>query len=641
MNIILFGHLHIHDVNVGLAHPRDVDRWSRRLYPYLLMALVLGVVSGLLGCSDELTSSDDTLGDTADRVEQNLLPPILDESGEVLRNLLNMFPLLTEICATSLGQLGDFESDLPELRRAQQQVGDRFRIDEANGFWRASWRDVVFGNADGQAAVPAVDLTLTVRFRSPELSILRAVPFALAPQRASLLTERKPPAPPACTRESREGFLLFQDATSGVWTLSWCAPMTATTFAGSISAQAITRVLRQLSDDASNEVSSLVVSEATTEVSFQEPAEPGELNGFRFFVRPGELLRLELSLGPQGGEIQGITRSQILLGNDQPLPANLPPADFRLATSWPIDPTGAPVFTSGAALGVFIWQDTANNQCPSAEEDQWRIRFSTPGATLFEGFARTTNADDDVETRLSATAVGECPAPSIEDETTVASYECRIQSATPSGYDICAVNSQRMTFSPEVDEVADPSLVWIGRDPMSNRSFRPPAQDPFTILFELEIEEQQSRRELELTDGVILLHGDFDDDDVVDTPLRTDQASLDPLCREPVTPGDIRVRLEGRGEYATERFEGSIYELDNVEFTDALVTPMVGLERLPDLGRMILRTRQDDDPVEITVPMEDIRETQDGQVVTLIDVDLRVDTIQFLFDDRAVNLTVE
>jgi hypothetical protein len=318
------------------------------------------------------------------------------------------------------------------------------------------------------------------------------------------------------------------------------------------------------------------------------------------------------------------------------LPANLAPGDFRLATSLPIVPTGAPVFTSGETLGVFIWQDTATNQCPLAGEDQWRLRFSTPGSTLFEGFARTMNENDGEETRLSATAVGVCPAPSIEDDNTLVSYTCTVQDATPSGYDFCVTNSQHMTFSPEVGEVRDPSLISIG-----SLSSRPPAQDPFTIRFELAIEEQQSLRELELTDGVVMLHGDFDDDDISDTALRPDQVSLDPLCREPVNPAEIRLRLQGQGEYATERFEGSVYEVDNVEFTDAGMTSVVGLQRFPDLGRIILRTRQDDESVEVTVPMEDIREPQEGPVVALIDVDLRVDTVQFLFLDRAVNLTVE
>jgi hypothetical protein len=600
-----------------------------------LIALLLGAVSGLLGCSDELTSGDDTFGNTADRIEQNLLPPLLDESGDVLRNLLNMFPLLIEICATPLGELGDFTSALPELQRAQQQVGDQFRIDESNGSWRAFWRDVVFGSADGQTAVPAVDLTIALRFRSPNLVTLLAVPFALAPQRASL-TAREPPEAPACTPERPEGFLLFQDAASGVWTLSWCAQGTVKTFTGTISAQAITRVLRRLSDDAPNAVSSLFVNEETTEVTFREATEPGAPNGFRFFVRPGELVRLELGLGPQDDDTQAIDRSQILLGNDQPLPANLDPTDFLLATSWPIVPTGAPVFTSGESFGVFIWQDTDNNQCPSAGDDQWRIRLSTPGSTLFEGFARTTNENDGEETRLSATAVGGCPAPNIEDDNTLASYTCTVQDATPSGYDICATNSQSMGFSSEVGEVLDPSVVSIGR-----LSARPPAQDPFMILFEVEIREKQSIQELELTDGVIFLHGDgdSDDDDVADTPLRPGQVSLDPLCREPVNPAEIRVRLEGQGEYGTERFEGSVYDVDDIEFTDT--GTMVGLQRLPDLGRMILRTRQDQDIVEITAPMEDVREQQNGQVEALIDVDLRVDTIQFLFLDRAVNLTLE
>ena len=427
--------------------------------------------------------------------------------------------------------------------------------------------------------------------------------------------------------------MLFQDAASGVWTLSWCAQGTAKTFTGTISAQAITRVLRRLSDDAPNEVSSLGMTEETTQVMFREAAEPGELNGFRFFVRPGELVRLELGLGPQADDTQAINRSQILLGNDQPLPANLDPTDFRLATSWPIVPTGAPVFTAGESFGVFIWQDTDTNQCPSAGEDQWRIRLSTPGSTLFEGFARTTNENEGEETRLSATAVGGCPVPNIEDDNTLVSYTCTVQEATPSGYDICATNSQSMEFSSEVDQVLDPSVVSIG-----SLSARPPAQDPFRILFEVKIAEQQSIQELELTEGVILLQGEGDTD-VADTPLRPDQVSLDPLCRAPVDPAEIRVRLEGRGEYGTERFDGSVYDVDDIEFTTT--GTRVGLQRLPDLGRLILRTRQDEDNIEITAPMEDIREQPDGRVEALIDVDLRVDTIQFLFSDRAVDLTLE
>jgi hypothetical protein len=79
--------------------------------------------------------------------------------------------------------------------------------------------------------------------------------------------------------------------------------------------------------------------------------------------------------------------------------------------------------------------------------------------------------------------------------------------------------------------------------------------------------------------------------------------------------------------------------VDNIEFTDTAA--MVGLQRLPDLGRMILKTRQDIDIVEIISPIADVREEPDGQVVALIDVDLRVDTVQFLFLDRSVNLTVE
>ncbi len=610
-------------------------RRARGVYPYVLIGVLFGMLSGWIGCSDGLVDESRTLGDTRERVEANLLPPLLAESSEVLRNILNLMPLFTEICATPVGELGDFVSTMPELQRAQQLVGDRFQIDDLDGSWRASWRDVVLGDADGQVppgvVASPIDITLTIRARTEEFRTVQALPFFVAGQDAVDLS-REPAIAPACGAETSEGFYLFQDAASGVWTLSWCTEGEAKTVAGEISAPTLSRVVRRLADDAPHEVSSLDINSVGTQVTFRETAVPGETNGFRFFVRPGEAVRFELSLGAAGADTISITPDQIVLGSGLTLPGNLEAGNFRLFSSLPIVPIGAPAFTPGADLGVFIWRDDANNQCLEAGAEQWRLRLSTPGSTLFSASVRTQN--ENVDSRIGATAVGVCPAPSIEDNTTRVRFECQVMDATPSGYDICVTNSERIVFAPEVEDVLDPSLVRIG-----SMGQRPSAEDAFTILFELEGEEQTSAQNLRFEQSQLVLHGSVNEDVRLDTALRADQVSRDPLCQAPVALTDIQFRLTGQGEYLTERFEGSLYEMDDVEYTNGGVTT-VERARFPDAGRVILGTREEQEPVEIIVPMADVRAESTG-TVGLIDVDLQIDTIQFFFLDRPVNLTFE
>lgn len=124
-----------------------------------------------------------------------------------------------------------------------------------------------------------------------------------------------------------------------------------------------------------------------------------------------------------------------------------------------------------------------------------------------------------------------------------------------------------------------------------------------------------------------------------DDPLQSEQISLEALCR-PSGELPVNVRLIGRGEYATERFEGSRFEFEDIEFTDAQPTVNVSSERLPNLGEMELRTRDEDDTIEITVPTAEIADTN-GRVTARIDLKLILDTLELEFLDQAVNLSLE
>ena len=202
--------------------------------------LILGLM-GLSGCTEKETDANDIFEPTSKRVEQNLLPVVLGESQTVLRNLLNLIPVMAEICATPLAEMNAFVSALPELQDAQQQIGDRFTY-QNDGTWRATWRDVVFGDIQGQQTGPSgassSDITLKMSFRSQGQTLLQVMPFALTP--ASSLTIRNPATPPPCTAATPEGYFLFQDANTGVWTLGWCAQNTSKHFSGSVSASAVT-----------------------------------------------------------------------------------------------------------------------------------------------------------------------------------------------------------------------------------------------------------------------------------------------------------------------------------------------------------------------------------------------------------------
>jgi hypothetical protein len=610
---------------------------------------VLLLVSGLSACNDDVTDPDNVFNDAQQRVEETLLPELTDESEVVLRYLLNILAALPEICATPLAELGSFTSSLPALQNAQQQVGDTPTLDEDDGSWEVTWRDVVLGDDAAPLTVdtgtPSVNLTLTMRFRARNLVTLRAVPFTLAPPSAVQTVAD----PPACATATNEGFFLVQDAVTGEWILSWCALGETRVFEGQITAhgQPISRLIRRRSADAQSVVTSLTINDATTSVRFSESTSPLDDKGIRFFVRPGERVRFRLRMGATASSLEEITSEQIRLGPLQPLPADLDPDDFSLVSNVPIDPRGDPLVTPGTDLGTFIWQDVENNQCTPGQEDQWRLRFSTrANATVFSG---TVNAldDDNNDARLRATRVGACPAEAVQGAGEF-DYTCTVQDDTPSGYDICVTTGRRVGFNPQVDDVRDPGRVFLGAQRVA-----PPSPDPFTILFNIELEERQSSRDVrfgedtdeDTDEGEVVLRGNKDEDEVEDAiPLNPDQISLDPLCR--LANGTVQplVRFTGRGEYSTDRFEGSRYVLDDddddVEFTTANVDSLADSRRFPDRGKILLRTRLDNEDAEITVQMTDIRDSG-GRVIVPIDVELSVDDVMFRFPDQEVDLTVE
>jgi hypothetical protein len=284
-----------------------------------------------------------------------------------------------------------------------------------------------------------------------------------------------------------------------------------------------------------------------------------------------------------------------------------------------------------------MWQDVVTNEC-NAGEDQWRIRFSRQvGATHFTG--TLTSIDDDVDTLIQrAQTVGNCPAGDLSNQRDF-SYDCSLSNNTPSGYDLCVTAGGRLNVTSRVDDVLDPRRVFIGGEAVP-----PPSPFPFSILFDIEISERQSARDLRFSEAIVTLQGNTDEDENLEelVILNASQVSFDPLCRMPVGNVQPRVRFNGEGEYATERFEGSAYELDQVHFTDANMDSLADSRRFPDGGevRLITRVSEEIENSLITTFPRNIRPVN-GQLGVPIDVELIIDEIEFDFPNQQVILTVE
>jgi hypothetical protein len=100
------------------------------------------------------------------------------------------------------------------------------------------------------------------------------------------------------------------------------------------------------------------------------------------------------------------------------------------------------------------------------------------------------------------------------------------------------------------------------------------------------------------------------------------------------------VRLTGSGDYDTERVPGNRYTFEDVEFTDRNVTTLAGRDHFPDLGNLLLETRQEGEDVEIDVPMRQL-DTAGAVVQAPVDVTIFVNRVEFNFLDQLVDITVD
>jgi hypothetical protein len=594
----------------------------------------------LVACTDEGTDESEVFPDAAQNVTQQILPQIVDESEAVLRNLLHALVVSSEICATPLSALGVFTSRLPGL--AQPDVVE---FNENNGLWELGWLSVVLADTDDQLTnntVPAVNMVLSALFRTRGGTTLRGVPFTLAPIPALQIDGE----PPSYAAALTEGFFLSQDRQSGQWRLRWRALGTPKVFEGNITVETVAGVvIKRIVPGEQNDVESLEVNTSANTVTFQETTAVEEEKGITFFVRPGERLRFRLRLGPVDGALQAITSEQLRIGAaDQALPGGEDPADFRLASSLPIDPTGTPVFSPGTVLGTFIWQDTVTNGC-SVGQDQWRLRFSRPiEEVTFSGTLSSPDDDDGITTRfLSAAAVGSCPAGDLSDQRTF-TYDCVLTSDAEAGYDLCVSAGGRPNFVTRVNNRRDPRFVFIGAS-MSP----PPSPLPFDIRFNIEIAELQSTRALQLSEATVVLRGNTDQEGIEsnDTEvviLNPDQLTFDPFCRGLGDGVQPLVRFIGDGEYGTARFDGSAYDLRQVRFTQPDVEALTDIRRFPDGGevRLITRVEEEIENSRIIALMPNIQPVNGG-VGLPVQVEIKIDatTFNFLIPKEDIILTVE
>lgn len=594
------------------------------------LLVLLGLASAvLLGCDARVVNQDDVSEDAAQRVEDNVLPLLLDESSVVLRDLTNLLSALPEICATRLARLGSFVSSVAALGRPQVTLNDE------DGTWEMRWQNVVLGDHDGPPTADAealpVDITMTVTFRSENFTPLQAIPFTLAAS-SGLQTTGEPPAFAA----GEEGFFLFQDAATGEWTLRWRALDTPKVFAGQIEAPIVSRLFKRVGNGP--EVSSLAINNAQA-VTFSETTAVGEEKGFTFFVRPGEVIRFQLRIGPEGSDPESVSREQLRIGgNDQLLPADQDPMDFLLVSNVPIDTTTRPTYSPGSDVGSFVWQDLEVSNC-NPGEDQWRVRFSKNTDTRTFSGNIESQEDGDGNVVLSVTPVGGCPA--VDSSGGSLEYNCFLQDDVESGYDVCVTTGTRLLFSLAVGDVLDPGLVFIGGEDTPGRPAPgafPPSPDPVTILFDIALTELQSSRALTFSGSTVVMRGN--NEDRAFFQLNPDQVSLEPLCSVPSEQKQPRVRFTGEGEYSTQRFEGSVYVLNDVEFTHADLDTLLDGRRFPDRGEIRLETRQEEENADIVALPE--RTIMQGDTTTIpVAVEVFVNNVLFTFTDQPIDLTVE
>jgi hypothetical protein len=631
-----------------------------RLCGLMRVALVLLVLVMVTGCKDSVPDGDEVFDGARQRVTNNVLPDIKRESGAVLRNLTNLLAALPQICATPLAKLGVFDSVLPAGRPGSGAdagtlgppdsvtlIGDDDEdTDEGIFFnsWELIWNNVILGDLRADTETPPVDITLNVRYRTSQFSTLSGIPFILVPPSAPLATATVG-EPPSLEAGTTDRFFLYQDGPTGVWVLRWRAVDTTKVFSGTISFTSFSRVIRRVSEAPQDVVESLELRDSVGQIEFVETTTPTEDKGFTFYAKPGDRIRFQLNIGPNEGDLESITSNQLRIGaGDQQLPVSEDPGDFQLATNVPLEPSTAqpPAFTLDGKPRTFVWQDVenTNNFCNLDEADPWRIEFRTTGnlTTTFTG--EVTAREDDTSAELTFESFGNCDD-DREDGGRTLDYTCTLQGTQTAGYDICVTRGHRVLFNPSVNDLADPGLVFIGAEQET-----PLTSDPFDIFFDVDLVEPQSDRHLTFTDIL---------------RLNPDQVSLEPLCgrlpeeieaivrpqvaatfapdEELVQP---RVRLNGSGEYSTDRFDGSLDTLEEIEFLDKAVETLDAPQRFPDRGLITLQTRVEDE-VENSVITSEMDEIEgDGDVTqALIDLDISISRVIFEFDNEVIALAVE
>lgn len=582
-----------------------------------LYCLSLGMVAG---CKDNIAEQNDIFADAEQRVRTLVLPELNAESQAVLRNLVNVLTVFPEVCATPLAALGSFTS---------QTIGKpSIILDDNDGEWILSWFNVVLGDKDGTTVNPdatPVDITMTIMFRAANEAELRAVPFSLTPQ-TTLRTDGEPPSfAPGTT----EGFFLYQDDQTGAWILRWRAVGGERSFAGTINASAgISRLIRH-PDDPTKSVASLSINSVAQEVTFGETVAAGNDQGFAFYVRPGEAIQFRLRMGVSGGDLRDITTNDLRIGADDAfLPPNKAPGNFFLSSNEPIDPTGEPPLTLGTDRGTFLWQDTTTSGC-AVGEDQWRLRFiTTPNSSdTFSG--EFAGEDEEAPVTINLAIFGQCPEPTRQQEGRAFSYTCSLGSGQIGGYDVCVSGGTRVTLEAFINSIRDPALVFVGAERSA-----PPSPDPFTIRFDITLEERNSARQLKFSDAELMLRGNNEESDL---KLDLDQVSLEPPC---VDGKRLLARMTEEGDYATNRFEGSRFILDEVEFLADDATVPQELRRFPDRGVLQLDTRVEAEEAEIKALTDTIR-LQAGEIRSTTVVFVTVNKVLFTFPDESAVLTVD
>jgi len=100
----------------------------------------------------------------------------------------------------------------------------------------------------------------------------------------------------------------------------------------------------------------------------------------------------------------------------------------------------------------------------------------------------------------------------------------------------------------------------------------------------------------------------------------------------------LLARLTEEGDYSTNRFDGSRFILEDVEFLANAAT--AELRRFPNRGVIQLETRVDSEETEIHALMDTIR-SQDGEVRSTTSVSITVNRVVFTFPNESAVFTID